>query len=987
MLMVADELLNRTILLMILCLCVVANLECGQAQVWKNPRTEVRTDGWVKDGGHFYGMGASWAGYEESCGEDDFNLTFKLKRLSDELRVNININGPDRYAICFDNVSSLGSGYLLSCYILKYVGEGGHVAKFIGNKTYVDPTKEYQVSIISRDGQIQVYIERIEPASLFSAAAVIKQFAIESPLVIDYLDPDPLPPGEIDFETLEGGYAELYDVVLTCLSTAKNQPPTVASLIPDPDTPAVNQPVRWRASAYDPEKDPIYYSFWLTGPSTGGLWELQQNWSKSDWWDWYPSQEGIYWIGAYATDGRHTAAEILYGEVSWINEVVYAEERPDLGNVTFIRADPARLVSGTHLGSYWGSVPANQTLVVVNDTLTIGEARLIADMLADDLNGTVVGWFDFMKMYQIETDSKNFTDLEKDIVYARDYPFIDLAFPNQQMYRESPDSPSDDPLNDVVYEGKKCDGYKIVGVREAWEIIADYHHPLHQVCVGVTDDGLYRWEKSNEFDNISINTSLSTYPFDPVELSCPLNKFQIAGSHGTGVMNILSADPYNGGLVGIASKPLGDKLDIILINIFWTVNGTIPEELDFTTESLKALVYEINNGATIISCSWGTGQPDTHMTKMYNQLLKKIRYQTNCSRILFVCSAGNNGTDYLNKEITHIPGGMALDNMITVGNIDNDGSKALDSNYDGDEFEVTLFAPGEQAVWGRDDNNNITNIRGGTSMATPHVTAASAIIRSIDPTLTAKDIKNKLKETADVVVSDRKSLYVLRIDSAVESVIENPSEELSKWQYPPTPSVSTEDLDVPIVNGGRSQMNLDTETTSEVDFWYLNLNLLDDASSKNRSADLDLTRIGKVVFGQGRIAADYQNVPTSPSSLPRPTHDEGIDSMKWWLDQDVSQPVSQTRYLVGASGSVAGRGLNLNLVSPDQNLLYKLNIRFDGYGSISGSYESYNAIEKIGSGSCTGSYTSNRGQTTTASKSEDGITTIGSMESKYSIDF
>jgi len=662
MLMGADELLNRTLLLMILCLwaVAVANLECGLAQFGGGPGTEVRADGWIEDGGHFSGVGASWAGYEESCGEDDFNLTFKLKSLRDELRVNININGPDRYAICFDNVSSLRSGYLLSCYILKYVGEGEHIAKFVGNNTYFDPTKEYQVSIIYREEHIQVYIEQIEPVGMVGTPMFIRaptdvlETPIETPSelmvpkmsvippVIDYRDPDPLPLGEIDFETREGSYAELYDVVLTCLSTTKNQPPTVASLIPDPDIPALNQPVRWRASAYDSEEDPIYYSFWLTGPSTDGVWELQQNWSTSNQWDWYPSQQGIYWIGVYATDGRHSAEEILYGEVSWINEVIYAEERPNLGEITFMRADPAYLVSGTHPDSYWGSVPANQVLIVVNDTLTIEEARWIADMLAKDLNGSVVGWFDFMKMYQIETDSKTFEDLKEDVVHARDYPFIDLAFPNQQMYRES----SDSPLNDAVYGDGNFDGYKIAGVQEAWDIIAEYRDPLHQVCVGVTDDGLYRWKKSREFDNTSINTSLSSYPFDPAELSVPLNKFQIAGSHGTGVMNILAADPYNGGLVGIASKSLGDKLNIILINIFWTVNGTIPKEVDFTTESLKALVYEINNGGTILSCSWGTGEPDPHMAEMYDRTLRRICDQTNCSRILFVCSAGNNGTNY-----------------------------------------------------------------------------------------------------------------------------------------------------------------------------------------------------------------------------------------------------------------------------------------------------------------------------------------------------
>ena len=272
-------------------------------------------------------------------------------------------------------------------------------------------------------------------------------------------------------------------------------------------------------------------------------------------------------------------------------------------------------------------------------------------------------------------------------------------------------------------------------------------------------------------------------------------------------------------------------------------------------------------------------------------------------------------------------------------------------------------------------------------MATPHVTAAAAMIRSVDPTYTAEKIKNILKDSAE---ASRGGPPVLKIDKAVKWVIEHPSEELSEWQDINNISVSDEELNVPIKDGGSSGIAIERDTSSEVAFWYLSLNLLDETSGEEKSADLDLIRTDDAVFGQGQIAANDQNVPAS--SEPRPTQDEGIESMTWWLHQDASQPVSQTQYQVGASGSVAGRSLNLNLVSLDQNLLYKLNIRFDGYGSISGSYESYNAIEKIGSGSCTGSYTARRDQTTAPQttptlKSEDGIMTIGSMESKYSIDF
>ena len=200
--------------------------------------------------------------------------------------------------------------YTLSTFILKYVGETEAPEKFAGNSIPYDPTKEHQVSIISREGHIQVYIERIEEAE----KTVIREIDGEmmegkiSALqqVIDYADPDPLPPGIIDFETLEGAYVELYDLVLTC---RPNQPPTVTSLGPDPTALRVDRDAIWTASASDPEGDPVFYCFWLRGPSTGDDWVLQQNWSAEAKWEWRPSQRGVYRIGVYATCGSHSADE------------------------------------------------------------------------------------------------------------------------------------------------------------------------------------------------------------------------------------------------------------------------------------------------------------------------------------------------------------------------------------------------------------------------------------------------------------------------------------------------------------------------------------------------------------------------------------------------------------------------------------------------------------------------------------------------------
>jgi hypothetical protein len=123
-----------------------------------------------------------------------------------------------------------------------------------------------------------------------------------------------------------------------------------------------------------------------------------------------------------------------------------------------------------------------------------------------------------------------------------------------------------------------------------------------------------------------------------------------------------------------------------------------------------------------------------------------------------------------------------LSNMITVGNLDSDGSKWETSNMNGDDFEVTLGAPGHRVVSGVSADGRVSNENGGTSFATPQVTAAAAMLKSLNPDLTAADIKKILVETAatETDVSGKKVQIdesvggrVLRVDRAVLKVLKD----------------------------------------------------------------------------------------------------------------------------------------------------------------------------------------------------------------------
>jgi hypothetical protein len=90
--------------------------------------------------------------------------------------------------------------------------------------------------------------------------------------------------------------------------TPVNQPPTVTALSPSRGSPqTAGTRVVWTASASDPERDTLYYKFWLRGPSTGNAWTVVRDWSTSSTWTWSssPGDAGLYDVYVYVRDGRH----------------------------------------------------------------------------------------------------------------------------------------------------------------------------------------------------------------------------------------------------------------------------------------------------------------------------------------------------------------------------------------------------------------------------------------------------------------------------------------------------------------------------------------------------------------------------------------------------------------------------------------------------------------------------------------------------------
>ena len=119
--------------------------------------------------------------------------------------------------------------------------------------------------------------------------------------------------GEVKAAIITGVFLLVGYVMITpTLHFWENQPPTISDLIPTPSGPQVyGTPITWTATASDPNNDPIYYKFQLSGPSTGNHWVDQQNWSQKREWIWNSvhSDIGTNSIRVLVMDAKHESSD------------------------------------------------------------------------------------------------------------------------------------------------------------------------------------------------------------------------------------------------------------------------------------------------------------------------------------------------------------------------------------------------------------------------------------------------------------------------------------------------------------------------------------------------------------------------------------------------------------------------------------------------------------------------------------------------------
>ncbi len=284
-------------------------------------------------------------------------------------------------------------------------------------------------------------------------------------------------------------------------------------------------------------------------------------------------------------------------------------------------------------------------------------------------------------------------------------------------------------------------GIKKIGAPAAWDtstgtgvIVAvvdtgiDYNHP--DIAGNV-------WINSKEIAGNGIDDDNNGYVDDvrgwnfvgasfqsPQQSNDPIDH----NGHGTHVAGTIAAVGNNGiGVIGVA----------------WNAHVMAVKGLDDSgtgTDSTlgPAILYAANNGADIVSASWGG--PEFSQT-----IADAITYAYDLGAVIVV-AAGNNSEDARDFYPAALP------NVITVAASDSNDNLASFSNF-GSKIDVA--APGVDILSLQAAGSTLGPVvspgymrLSGTSMATPHVSGLAALILSQHPAYSNEDVRQVLRVSA-----------------------------------------------------------------------------------------------------------------------------------------------------------------------------------------------------------------------------------------------
>jgi len=217
--------------------------------------------------------------------------------------------------------------------------------------------------------------------------------------------------------------------------------------------------------------------------------------------------------------------------------------------------------------------------------------------------------------------------------------------------------------------------------------------------------------------------------------------------HGTHVSGIVGARGDN----GVGTTGVGWNIKVLPLKVgdsSGLSSSAIAEALRYVS-SLK------RSGINIVATnnSYGSSAPN-------NVARAEIQVHEDIG-VLFVAAAGNAGEDIDASGNSQFPAGFTESNILSVANSTQGDDLSFGSNYG--VTSVDIAAPGQEvySTYRDGDYEFLT----GTSMASPIVAGAIALLASHEPSLTAAELRQRILDTAEPMESlDGKVMTGGRLD-------------------------------------------------------------------------------------------------------------------------------------------------------------------------------------------------------------------------------
>lgn len=379
----------------------------------------------------------------------------------------------------------------------------------------------------------------------------------------------------------------------------------------------------------------------------------------------------------------------------------------------------------------------NQILLVAKD----GTPQAQVKALVESYGGTIVGMIALTDDYQAEfKQAMTYKELEElcgklqasSIIYAAQiHIYYETVLNGNEFIPNDQEWDSEWNTNGKA-DGKNW-GVEAIQAPAAW----NYRNIMSTVNVGVFDA---MFDKNHE--DLSFAKVLN-------------NPASISNGHGTHVSGIIGSKFNNAkGIAGVAPK----------VNLYGYATGG--DNLSSVMEYKQGLMELVTDKCRIINISMGadTGKwsaADSDFNKSLDEFITKL--VKHGYDFLIVKSAGNNGTELTNND--YFSGcTQNRDRILVVGAMDRNGALA---NYSNRGSRVDLVAPGSDiySTWLR----NSYQYENGTSMAAAFVSGVAAMCYSVNPNLTASQVKKTLCNSINETISG--NYGVLNAKLAVEKTL------------------------------------------------------------------------------------------------------------------------------------------------------------------------------------------------------------------------